>query len=351
MSTLTARLVEAAVAGYDPEHARRAGGRALFDHLACRTAGRRVVPVEIGAGGASAALDRDDVHWASLTHPGSVVWPVLEAVGAEGDTRWRAAHAGYEVTARLGEALGAEHRRHWQPTATAGLVGGAVAAAVATGADPAVAAGHAVSLTGGSILCVIERTGTRLVQRDHTVAAALRCAEGAGVPATPDGLEHPRGLFAAMGGDPELLTAPRERAALSDVRFRRHATSGYLQAVVEAAAELAPVQAPRSVTVELPSPGVVLTDDPTPRTLEDAWWSAQHAVATTLLGLDLETGDDERVRLLAARVQLREGPVSRVTVDGRSAARAAAGALDDADLIGKWRALNPDAEPPLELLG
>jgi hypothetical protein len=39
-----------------------------------------------------------------------------------------------------------------------------------------------------------------------------------------------------------------------------------------------------------------------------------------------------------------------VTVGRRSAQRDVADALSDDDLIAKWRALNPDVAPPLELL-
>src|SRR5690606_21665088 len=115
---------------------------------------------------AAAALhDRDDVHWPSLTHPGAVVWTVLRQAGAEGEERWRAAHAGYEVTCRLGRALGPDHRRHFHATTTAGTVGAAVAAALALGTDPVAAAGHAISLAGGSIVALLERSPTRLLHR------------------------------------------------------------------------------------------------------------------------------------------------------------------------------------------
>ena len=43
---LLAQLIEAAAAAYDPETARHAGGRARFDYLACRAAGRRSAPAD-----------------------------------------------------------------------------------------------------------------------------------------------------------------------------------------------------------------------------------------------------------------------------------------------------------------
>jgi len=354
--TLTEALVAAALAGHDPGEARRAGSRALFDYLACLAAGRRVVPEAVGDAGAAAALDRDDVHWPSLTHPGTIVWTVLGETGVDGPARWRAAHAGYEVTARLGRALGADHRRYWHATATAGTVGGAVAAALALGTDPVAAAGHAISVAGGSIVCLLERSGTRLVHREHAAAAALRCARMAVLPASRAGLEHERGLFAAMGGSPAELLAPGTRAALSEISLRRHATTGFAQAAVDAALELGPVEHPgdgSAIVVEAPAAAVALAGDPAPRDAEQAWWSIPHAVAVTLLGLDLQDAtlvEDAGVAALRGRIELRPGLVWSVTVGGRRAERAEPVRASDDDLVAKWRALNPDDPPPTELL-
>jgi 2-methylcitrate dehydratase PrpD len=349
--TLTEELITAALASYEEVEARRAGSRALFDYLACLTAGRRVAPDGLGDAGAAVIQDRDDVHWPSVTHPGAIIWSVLRATMASPPELWRAAHAGYEVTARLGRALGAQHRRYWHATATAGTIGGAVAAAVALGGDPANAAGHAISVAGGSILCILERTGTRVLHRVHAVETALRCAQTDRLPATRHGLEHERGFFAAMGGTSQELLAPA-RPALSEVSFRRHATSGFAQALVEAAQELAPIEGTPDIEVEVPEAAVALAGNPEPQNAEEAWWSCEHAVAVTLRGLDLEEcpADEPSVAVLRRRVRLRAGDVSRVTVAGRTAERAGAARLSDEDLLAKWRRLNPDVVPPTDVL-
>lgn len=351
--TLTEELVAAALDGCDEAEDRRAGSRALFDYLACLTAGRRSAPDGTGDAGAAVIGDRDDIHWPSLTHPGAIVWTTLRAAEVGDDLLWRAAHAGYEVTARVGRALGSGHRRYWHSTTTAGTIGAAVAAAVALGTDPANAAGHATSVTGGSILCILERTGTRMVHRDHAAATALRCARLDALPSTADGLEHPQGLFAAMGGSPDGLLEPAARSALSAVSFRRHATSGFSQALVEAARELAPIEDPVDVEIVVPQATATLAGIAAPRNAEEAWWSCQHAVAVSLLGLDLEDGlvHDPRVAALRERVRVEVGPLSRVTVGGRSAERELAAPLTDADLEEKWRTLNPGVEPPGGMLG
>lgn len=351
--TLLAQLIDVAAESYDPAEARRAGGRALFDHLACRASGRRRAPAEVGDAGAAAYGDLDDIHWASLTHPGAIVWTAIDEGGVSDALRWRAAHLGYEVTARLGRALGSEHRRYWHATTTAGTVGAAVAVAAGTRRNPATAAGHAVSVAGGSILCILQRTATRMLHRDHAAATAIRCAWLSGLPAADDGLEHPRGMFAGMGGSADGLLDRDVPPALGAVSFRRHDTSGFCQAAVEAAAELAPATPEAHVELEVPEAALALAGIAAPRDSDEAWWSCQHAVAVTLLGRPLaETPvDDPAVAQLRERVQVSAGPVSRVTVDGRSAERAYAAPLTDDDLIAKWWRLNPELQPPMELLG
>jgi 2-methylcitrate dehydratase PrpD len=350
--TMLDQLIGVVLASYDAELARGAGGRALFDHLACLEAGRPDLPPGVGDAGAAALRDLDDIHWPSVTHIGAIVWTVLRDAGADGELRWRAAHAGYEVTARLGAALGPEHRRYWHATTTAGTVGGAVAAALALGSDPVHAAGHAISVAGGSILCILKRTGTRVVHRDHAARTALWCARAAELAPAYDGLEHPRGMFAAMGGGAEGLLTPVDQPAIATVSFRRHQTSGFCQAAVEAAQELAPVDPGSTVTLEVPEATAALAAIAHPQTQEEAWWSVQHAVAVTLLGRDLAdcSIDDPIVAGVRDRITLTVGPGSRVQIGGQVAERAAAAPLTDDDLLAKWHTLNPELAAPTELL-
>ena len=193
-----------------------------------------------------------------------------------------------------------------------------------------------------------------MLHRDHAADTALRCARLTALPATREGLEHPRGLFAAMGGSADALLAPAARGALAGTSFRAHATCGFNQALVDAAREVAAAGGgDAAVVVEAPATTLALAGDADPQTAEDAWWSAPHAVAATLLGVDLEDPahvHDPRVAALRARIVLREGDVARVTAGGISAARAEAAPMTDDDLVAKWRRLNPAVAPPLELL-
>ena len=127
---------------------------ALFalDAVASALAGRNSVPGRkllawaraAAAGGAIERLDRarqaflfgalchilevDDLHRASVVHPGCVVVPVIFTLGAgaEGERALAMLH-GYEASCRIGNAVGPAHYRIWHNTATCGPFGSAMA--------------------------------------------------------------------------------------------------------------------------------------------------------------------------------------------------------------------------------
>jgi len=354
--------------------------RALFDFESCVAAGRRVHRAHFGEGPAALAaaghaLDRDDLHWRSLTHPGAIVWAVVLGAGAEADLSGadaiRAAAVGYEVTTRLASALGVAHRRYWHATATAGTVGAAAAAALALGLDEgtvAQAVGHAVSVAGGSIQCVVERSGTRLFHRAHAAASGLAAARAAraGLDATRFGLESEQGLFAATAGGnrPEAALAIPSRWAIEELWIRIHAASGFAHTALEAAVELGPLRRERVRRIEVGAPraSLALAGVAKPTDRDEGWWSVPYSVAVCLLagsqeplGSDalLDVSDLLAVTALTdneadlgatVTVELDDGTVRSATCEvplGHPERP-----LDDGQLIAKWRALRigPDRE-------
>jgi 2-methylcitrate dehydratase PrpD len=399
-------LTEAFVARVVDDAERRRGaalrrhvGRSLFDFCACARAGyaaaRETVVLDgegatvLGSGetsgagavaasnaAASHALDRDDLHWPSLTHPGGVVWAVVLALGehvdAAGADAVRAAVAGYEASARLALALGPAHRRHWHATATAGTVGAAVAAGLVLGLDRAEcahAAGHAVSVTGGSLQCVVERSGTRVFHRAHAARTAIAAAVAAagGLPATRLGLESERGLFAATaaGSDPNGVLRGGERLAIEELTLRAYAATGFAHTAVDAALEVGAIEPEtvRRIRIVAPPASVALAAIPNPESDDEAWWSVPYAVAVVLAAGDaraLERRDllhDQRVRGLLAVTELAAHSLApddlsaevTVELDGGTSRRGTCAfplghpraPLSDAALIDKWLRLDP----------
>lgn len=109
-------------------------------------------------GTAGHALDYDDVSWAMNGHPTAPLLPaalaVAEARGASGADLVAAFVAGFEVQARIGQALSISHyARGWHPTATLGALGATVAAGRLLGLDERgfrIALGLAASQLAGS---------------------------------------------------------------------------------------------------------------------------------------------------------------------------------------------------------
>ena len=90
-------------------------------------------------GAASHVVEMDDLHNASIYHPATCVFPALlaaaETAAATPSRFLASAVAGYEVSIRVGEALGPEHYVYFHTTGTAGAIGAAVAVGHLLGLD------------------------------------------------------------------------------------------------------------------------------------------------------------------------------------------------------------------------
>jgi 2-methylcitrate dehydratase PrpD len=324
---------------------------------------------------AAHAGDRDDVHWGAVTHPGSVVWPVVLNLGAETGATGRAllgaASAGYQACVGVASFLGPGHAKWFHSTATAGTVGAAAAAGILLDLDePALAdaLGHALSAMGGSAQCLDERSGTRLFHRSHAVRTGIAAAKAAagGLAATRLGFEGARGLLggpeqserepdALLGGGPSAIGA---------TSVRLHATSGWNQAAVQAAAAQPRRAGQRAwpVTVHV-HPAVAAASTGATAGPGERWWSLEWSVAAALLTGDPQTspeeplGDQERRRRLAEElVVVRDQPsvlsasVVVATNDGPSTTTVerpwghSDSPASSEQLQAKWRRIQPAGE-------
>ncbi len=184
------------------------------------TTGGRTSPLfaALVNGAASHVVEQDDLHNASVLHPGTVVFPPLLAMaqrqGASGEQFLTAAVAGYEAGCRVGEFLGRSHYKVFHTTGTAGTL--AAAAAVARLLDlPGERFAHALGSAG------TQAAGLWAFLRDaadskqlHTAKA---CADGLlaawvareGFTGARDVLLSAQGMAAGMSSDaePAALTA------------------------------------------------------------------------------------------------------------------------------------------------
>ncbi len=156
------------------------------------------------------ALEFDDWEIPGNTHPSVVLLPALLAIldeGTDGLELLSAYVAGFEVIARLGEALNfAHYDAGWHSTATLGSLGAAAAVARQRKLSP-LQTGHALSIATSRATGLTCQFGTDskalqagFAAENGVVAATL--AEG-GLTGQLDILEHPRGMATLMAGVPQ----------------------------------------------------------------------------------------------------------------------------------------------------
>lgn len=142
------------------------------------------VPMRAAAlvnGAAAHAIELDDTHDESLSHPGSAVIPAALAVGEHLDRSGRdflaAVVAGYEAQCRVGSAIGHDLlSRGFHPPSTCGVYGATAAAGHLLGLEARVmvsALGSATSMISGTLQFTEDPAGT-MIKRLHTGLPAER---------------------------------------------------------------------------------------------------------------------------------------------------------------------------------
>jgi 2-methylcitrate dehydratase PrpD len=141
---------------------------------------------------AAHALDYDDVHLTSVTHPSAVIFPALLALAAKGQLRpeatLRAYGVGLATNIALGEALGFEHyAAGWHATSTIGGIAAAAALASVLDLDES-AARSAIALAAAQAGGLQRNFGTmaKPVQAGNAASAAVRAARLARAGVTAD---------------------------------------------------------------------------------------------------------------------------------------------------------------------
>jgi 2-methylcitrate dehydratase PrpD len=174
----------------------------------------------------SASLLREDMHAASISHHGIVVWPTLLALahgaGVPGARFLAAGVVGYEFGARLGAALfDADLARRLRPTAFSATAGAAMGGAYLLGLSAGeAAAAVALAVDASSGLNQWPHSGGDEIffQAGRAAQAAVQAVAlaRAGAFASPPLLDGPAGLFVAAGkrapdelhlfeGEPQIL--------------------------------------------------------------------------------------------------------------------------------------------------
>lgn len=339
-----------------PESTRNSARAAMLDAVACAIAGRdervtrelRGFALEQGShpraslwgtgvrvspalaalvnGTAAHALDFDDVSWAMNGHPTVPLLPaafaLAEALGRSGAELLRAYVVGFEVQARLGQALGKPHyERGWHATSTLGVFGATAASGVLLGLDASAlrrAFGIATSRASGTRGNF--GTDAKPLHAGLAARAGLEAAELArrSVTAREDALEMEMGLADLYGGARPLELPPLDAGfALDDpgVELKPYPSCRFTHRAIDAVLALREKHGDRELrAIECASDplGLSILIYPEPRTGLEAKFSLQYCVAIAWLAgwPGLDAFSDARataadVQALLRRVRVR----------------------------------------------
>ncbi len=242
-------------------------------------------------------LETDDLHRASVVHPGCVVVPAVLAIAetraVDGESALRAILHGFEATCRVGMAVGPAHYKIWHNTATCGVYGSAMPAATLYGLSDAEAV-HALGNAGTQSAGLWEflETGamSKHLHAGRGAEAGLVAASLArhGFTGPPTILEGDKGLFAGACPDPDpgaVLRDPQARWQLHDTSIKPWPSCRHTHPAVDAALSLSgavPADRISEVVVETYQAAVDVCDRPVPDSVYAAKFSLQHCVAAAL---------------------------------------------------------------------
>jgi 2-methylcitrate dehydratase PrpD len=290
-------------------------------------------------GTAAHTVEVDDIFRDGIYHPGA---PTIAAVNALSSKRnfLRAIVVGYEVSTRIGAAMGKAHYKHWHNTGTIGAFGAAAAAAEALALDRkqfahalATVTTFAAGLQQAFRMDSMSKPLHAGRAAEAGVAAALMAREG-----VTGSLDVMAGFAAAMGDNPDfergLATLGRD-FHITRMTFKNHACCGHTFAAIDGALELkkrlgvAPEDI-EAVDITTYRAGLEVAHYEDPRTPAEARFSLKYVVATALThgsvrlaAFSPERLQDPRTREVLKKVQVSLDPELEAAFPGKRAARVA----------------------------
>ena len=242
-------------------------------------------------------LEVDDLHRASVVHPGCVVVPAVLAMaaGTDGKTALTAVLRGFEACCRLGMSVGSQHYKIWHNTATCGPFGSAMAVASLLDLDEQGyinALGNAGSQSAGLWQFLDTGAETKHLHAGRGAEAGLVAATLAefGFTGAPEILEGERGFYRATCPNPDenlLVPAPGDPWQLHETSIKPWPSCRHTHPGIECALALHE-QLPRSVPIARVSvfayqAALDLCDRAEVGSAYAAKFSLQHCVATALM--------------------------------------------------------------------
>jgi len=267
-------------------------------------------------------LETDDLHRASVTHPGCVVVPVVMALASRrqssGIALLHAVLQGYEAMCRVGNAVGPAHYRLWHNTATCGPFGSAMAAASLLQLNDQQtqhALGNAGTQSSGLWEFLDTGAMSKHLHAGRAAESGLLAAELAalGFTGPPAILEGKKGFFAGACPDAipsRVLADPDAIWQLVGTSIKPWPSCRHTHPAIDAALELHRQLAGRSIRdvhAEVYQAAIDVCDRPDPQSEYEAKFSLHHCIAAALsdgvVNFD-SFGPASRARLAGLRRQI-----------------------------------------------
>jgi 2-methylcitrate dehydratase PrpD len=241
-------------------------------------------------GTAAHTVEVDDIFRDGIYHPGA---PTIAAANAfSKPLSLRAVVVGYEISTRIGAAMGKAHYRHWHNTGTIGCFGAAAAAAETLQLNRSQFA-HALATVTTFAAGLQQAFRMDSMSKplhagraaEAGVAAALMAREG-----VTGSLDVMQGFAAAMGDKPDfergLATLGRD-FHITRMTFKNHACCGHTFAAIDGALELKKRMQVKpedieQVEIATYKAGLEVAHYDAPRTPAEGRFSLKYVVATAL---------------------------------------------------------------------
>jgi 2-methylcitrate dehydratase PrpD len=287
-------------------------------------------------GAAAHTVEVDDIFRDGIYHPGA---PTIAAARALSEAL-RPVVVGYEISTRIGAAMGKAHYKHWHNTGTIGAFGAAAAAAEALRLDRAQFA-HALATVTTFAAGLQQAFRMDSMSKplhagraaEAGVAAALMAREG-----VTGSLDVMVGFAAAMGDNPDWerwLATLGEDFHITRMTFKNHACCGHTFAAIDGALEAKRrlnVDATDIDKVEVATyrAGLEVAHYENPRTPAEGRFSLKYVVATALThgsvrlaAFEPERLADRKTKALMERISVRLDPELEAAFPAKRAARVA----------------------------
>jgi 2-methylcitrate dehydratase PrpD len=201
-------------------------------------------------GAAAHTVEVDDIFRDGIYHPGAPTIPaalaLAQAQGASGEQFLRAVIVGYEISTRIGAAMGRAHYRYWHNTGTIGVFGACAAAAELLRLDArrfAHALATVTTFSAGLQQAFRMDSMSKPLHAGRAAEAGVTAALAAreGVTGSLDVIEGEAGFGRAMSDGPDWDAAVESLGKTFNIcrmTFKNHTCCGHTFAAIDGALAL-----------------------------------------------------------------------------------------------------------------